>query len=111
MEILLDKHLPKQQRNWRYAGIALLLLLLLIGICNYPRLKNIYFTDGTGEQTNKTKSSQLGIKRDSTLNTPNADVYVKAPTGENETSTDAKKPDVSDKIPTVDRKHQPLLNK
>jgi hypothetical protein len=80
MQLLLDKHLPQNdKRKWRYTSIVLLLLILIIGICNYPQLKDNYLGDDSTERTNKPPVSKSEIKPNSTTATPNTDVDVNTP--------------------------------
>jgi hypothetical protein len=71
MQVLLDTHLPKQKSNWRYAAIALLLLLLVVGICNYAPLRkgdsslnknHVQNESATGSNAQKQKSLVVADK-------------------------------------------------
>ncbi|HEX8332218.1 MAG TPA: hypothetical protein VF622_06325, partial [Segetibacter sp.] len=66
MEVLLDTHLPKQKSNWRYASIALLLLLLVIGVCKYVPLKKGYSGNNKSDVQNQSASGMMEKRRNST---------------------------------------------
>jgi hypothetical protein len=96
MEALLDKHIPiANKKNWRPLYLILLLLILVLGICNYPSWKNKFVNDGATSLKKDDLKEQLR-KKNSVLTAKKPGIEI----------TDAKQSQKTEKYSTTTGTHR-----